>query len=155
DSDGGGELRDTLRQRYLPFTIALTLTPEQQSALAAKLPFIAAMHDVDGRPAAYVCRDFTCQAPVTDRRALEAELASSFQWTSGFAGRISRRPRRSTRSRASLTRGSTKTYARCSRGCCTRWTKPRIPASRSGSRHCAASAGLSPRSRAAYSCRSR
>jgi hypothetical protein len=64
-----------LRQRYLPFAIAMTLTPDQQSALAAKLPFIAAMHGVDGRPAAYVCRDFTCHSPVTDRAALEAELA--------------------------------------------------------------------------------
>jgi hypothetical protein len=69
------ELRDTLRRRYLPFTISLALTPDQQSALAAKLPFIAAMHDVGGRPAAYVCRNFTCHAPVTDRAALEAELA--------------------------------------------------------------------------------
>ena len=70
-----GELSDALRQRYLPFTIVLALTPDQQSALAAKLPFIAAMRGVDGRPAAYVCRDFTCHAPVTDRAALEAELA--------------------------------------------------------------------------------
>jgi uncharacterized protein YyaL (SSP411 family) len=71
----GGELHDTLRQRYLPFTISLMLTPDQQSALAAKLPFIAAMREVDGRPAAYVCRDFTCRAPVIERAALEAELA--------------------------------------------------------------------------------
>jgi len=69
------ELRDALRRRYLPFTITLMLTPDQQSALAAKLPFIAAMHSVGGRPAAYVCRDFACRAPVTDRAALEAELA--------------------------------------------------------------------------------
>jgi len=73
--DTVGELRDVLRQRYLPFTITLMLTPDQQSALAAKLPFIAAMHTVDGRPAAYVCRDFACRAPVNDRAALEAELA--------------------------------------------------------------------------------
>jgi hypothetical protein len=73
--DADLDLRDTLRQRYLPFAIAMTLTPDQQSALAAKLPFIAAMHGVDGRPAAYVCRDFTCHSPVTDRAALEAELA--------------------------------------------------------------------------------
>jgi hypothetical protein len=38
------------------------------------LPFVAAMQPVDGRPAAYVCRDFTCQAPVTDRAALEKAL---------------------------------------------------------------------------------
>jgi uncharacterized protein YyaL (SSP411 family) len=73
--DTGGELRDVLRRRYLPFTITLMLTADQQSALAAKLPFIAAMRSVSGRPVAYVCRDFACRAPVTDRAALEAELA--------------------------------------------------------------------------------
>ena len=73
--EAGRELRDALRQHYLPFTIQLLLAPDQQSALTAKLPFIAAMREVDGRPAAYVCRDFTCRAPVTERAALETELA--------------------------------------------------------------------------------
>jgi len=72
---GNGTLENTIRHRYLPFTISLLLTDDRQSDLAAKLPFIAGMHAVDGRPAAYVCRDFTCQAPVTDRPALEEALA--------------------------------------------------------------------------------
>jgi len=71
----GGELRETLRQRYCPFTISLNLDPGKHSALARKLPFIAGMHAIDGRAAAYVCRDFACRAPVTDRAALEEELA--------------------------------------------------------------------------------
>jgi hypothetical protein len=70
----GQGLRETLRQRYLPFTISLNLDRADHSALAKKLPFIAGMHAVDGKAAAYVCRDFTCQAPVTDRAALEKEL---------------------------------------------------------------------------------
>jgi uncharacterized protein YyaL (SSP411 family) len=69
----GGELRETIRQRYLPFTISLNVDPANK-ALAAKLPFVAGMHAVDGKAAAYVCRNFTCQAPVTDRAALEKEL---------------------------------------------------------------------------------
>jgi len=71
----GQELRETLRQRYLPFTISLNINPANQAALAEKLPFIAGMRAIDGRTAAYVCRDFTCHAPVTDRAALEKELA--------------------------------------------------------------------------------
>jgi len=74
---GGGdnELQHTIHHRYLPFAMALTLTPDQQSALSAKLPFVAAMHAIDGKPAAYVCFNFTCQAPVTDSGALEKALA--------------------------------------------------------------------------------
>jgi uncharacterized protein YyaL (SSP411 family) len=48
-----------------------------QQALASKLPFVAAMRPVDGAPAAYVCRDFTCRAPVTTVVDLERELAVS------------------------------------------------------------------------------
>jgi uncharacterized protein len=71
----GQELRDVLRQRYHPFTISLNLDPGNQAALAVKLPFVGGMNAVDGKAAAYVCRDFTCRAPVTDRAALEKELA--------------------------------------------------------------------------------
>ena len=64
-----------MRERYRPFCITLNLDQTTQSALAAKLPFVAAMKPVGGQAAAYVCRDFTCRAPVTDRAALEKELA--------------------------------------------------------------------------------
>jgi uncharacterized protein YyaL (SSP411 family) len=73
--DGDGELRRAIRRRYLPFAVSLCPTRDQQSALAATLPFIAGMRPLDGKPAAYVCRDFTCHAPVSDRPALEKELA--------------------------------------------------------------------------------
>jgi len=64
-----------MRERYRPFAISLRLDASHQAALAAKLPFVAAMTPVGGQAAAYVCRDFTCHAPVTDAAALEKELA--------------------------------------------------------------------------------
>jgi uncharacterized protein YyaL (SSP411 family) len=43
---------------------------------AAAVPLLADRDLVDGQPAAYVCRDFACQAPVTDPEALHALLTS-------------------------------------------------------------------------------
>ena len=45
---------------------------EPRAGVAA--PLLVARPLVDERPAAYVCRGFTCRAPVTDPEALRAEL---------------------------------------------------------------------------------
>ena len=60
--------------RYMPFAFTLVLSAPQQAALAAVLPLVRSMSPVDGRAAAYVCRDFACRPPVTDAEALEREL---------------------------------------------------------------------------------
>jgi uncharacterized protein YyaL (SSP411 family) len=62
---------------YLPFAITIHVTPERLRALAASLPFIAAMQPVDGASAAYVCRNFTCRQPVTTADALRDELKAT------------------------------------------------------------------------------
>jgi hypothetical protein len=43
--------------------------------LAQKLEVLREMKPVDGKATAYVCENFTCQAPVTDPAALRALLA--------------------------------------------------------------------------------
>ncbi len=59
-------------QRYRPFTTVLLLEPgERQRRLAERLPWIATMTTRDGQPAAYVCRNFTCEAPVISARGVE------------------------------------------------------------------------------------
>jgi uncharacterized protein YyaL (SSP411 family) len=41
-------------------------------------PLLAGRRQVDGAPAAYVCRNFTCQAPVTTPEELKAVLAAAY-----------------------------------------------------------------------------
>ena len=59
-------LLDAANRPYAPFGIVLPIEPgPDQEALAELMPWVAAMTVVDGAPAAYVCRDFTCDRPVT------------------------------------------------------------------------------------------
>ncbi len=46
------------------------------------VPLLAGRGLVDGAPAAYVCRNFTCQLPVTDPAALRAALGDRPPWPS-------------------------------------------------------------------------
>ena len=69
-------LREEVAHHYLPFAVTFpVLAGTQQSALGEIMPFVAAMRQHDGKPTAYVCRDFTCKEPVTSADALAAQLA--------------------------------------------------------------------------------
>jgi uncharacterized protein YyaL (SSP411 family) len=57
----------TLRSRFVPnSTVLMVDSPETRGRLAGWAPAIGNMQPVDGRPAVYVCRDFTCQLPVSE-----------------------------------------------------------------------------------------
>jgi len=75
DEGAGHDLQALVARTYVPFAVTLNLSADRRAALAHALPFVAAMRPVNGRPAAYVCRDFTCRAPVTTEADLKRELA--------------------------------------------------------------------------------
>ena len=65
-----------VHRHFLPNKILLLADAgEGQKYLGERLEAIRAMSMVDGKPAAYVCENFTCKAPVTDAKAL-GELLS-------------------------------------------------------------------------------
>src|SRR5438034_2570983 len=65
-----------VHRHFLPKTIlVLADGAEGQKYLGEKNEAIRAISMVEGKPAAYVCENFTCKAPVTDPKAL-AELLS-------------------------------------------------------------------------------
>jgi uncharacterized protein YyaL (SSP411 family) len=65
-----------VHRHFLPKTILfLADGAEGQKYLGEKNEAIRAMSSIDGKPAAYVCENFTCKAPVTDSKQL-AELLS-------------------------------------------------------------------------------
>ena len=64
-----------VRRHFLPKTILLLADgSDGQKYLGEKNEAIRAMSIVDGKPAAYVCENFTCKAPVTDPKALAGLL---------------------------------------------------------------------------------
>jgi uncharacterized protein len=73
----GNELASGLARLYAPFAIAVRVDRDRQAALARLLPFVEAMKPVNGRAAAYICRDFSCRQPVTSAEGLEQELRAT------------------------------------------------------------------------------
>ena len=75
DREDTAALRAVIAQRYLPFALRLNVEPgPRQAALAALLPFTAAMELLEGRATAYVCANFACRRPVNDPEELAAQL---------------------------------------------------------------------------------
>ena len=64
-------LLNEVHRHFLPKTILLLADGgEGQNYLGGKNEAIRAMTPIDGKPAAYVCENFTCKAPVSDPKEL-------------------------------------------------------------------------------------
>jgi uncharacterized protein len=74
DGEAADALYDVAAAPYRPFSIVLRLSAQEPEALSRVAPFVSSMRPVDGAPAAYVCRDFACRAPVSTPDALKREL---------------------------------------------------------------------------------
>jgi uncharacterized protein YyaL (SSP411 family) len=69
-------LKQELARHHLPFAIVIPITPgDDQNAVARLLPFTSSMTTHGAPAAAYVCRDFTCQQPVTTAADLARQLS--------------------------------------------------------------------------------
>jgi hypothetical protein len=59
--------------RYLP-NLVVAGARAGDAAAARGLPLLEGRAAVDGKPTAYVCRNYACELPVTDPRALARQL---------------------------------------------------------------------------------
>ncbi|MBH0181856.1 MAG: hypothetical protein HP490_09320, partial [Nitrospira sp.] len=68
--EGLRALRRAVADQYLPNRIIATATPGKPSSL----PILEGKQPVDGQPALYICRNFSCRQPITDPRAIPDAL---------------------------------------------------------------------------------
>jgi uncharacterized protein len=69
----------TVHGDFVPNKVLALLDPQASNRIAveARIPLLSDKTLVDGSPAVYVCRDFTCEQPVTDADSLETKLGIS------------------------------------------------------------------------------
>jgi uncharacterized protein len=71
-------LETELARHYLPFALVIPAEEgSRQQSIAALMPFVGPMRTIDGRPTAFVCRDFTCLQPVASAEALRDSLIAN------------------------------------------------------------------------------
>lgn len=73
-ADDTTSLLASIRSSFLPYHVVAALDPADPngSATASTIPVLAGRGLVDDRAAAYVCRNFACERPVTNAAALTA-----------------------------------------------------------------------------------
>jgi uncharacterized protein YyaL (SSP411 family) len=58
---------DKVNSFYMPYSVIIFVSEEPgRDEIRGMLPFTKDMHTVGGKAAAYVCENYTCQAPITD-----------------------------------------------------------------------------------------
>jgi hypothetical protein len=73
-------LEQAIASQHLPWAVQIGIGPDGVSdSLARALPWLGAMRARDGHAAAYLCHDFTCQAPTADPLELARALREAGQ----------------------------------------------------------------------------
>jgi uncharacterized protein YyaL (SSP411 family) len=67
-------LARVVARRYLPFATVIEVREEHRARLAVMMPLVGAMPAPAAGAAAYLCRNFTCEAPIADAQKLEESL---------------------------------------------------------------------------------
>ena len=75
DSEATRALIGEVHEHFLPNKILLLAdSAAGQKWLAERLDFLKTVGQIDGKPAAYVCENYVCQLPTSDREKLREQL---------------------------------------------------------------------------------
>jgi uncharacterized protein len=68
------QMKKALDEGFFPHQVVLCKPSGSEGKLADMAPFTALMEPVDGKAAAYVCRNFACDRPITDLNELKEAI---------------------------------------------------------------------------------
>lgn len=68
-TEEANKMIDLVQEDFHPFTISLVYSGETET-IKDLAPFVSKYQTVNGKPTAYICENFSCQAPVTDTNVL-------------------------------------------------------------------------------------
>jgi uncharacterized protein YyaL (SSP411 family) len=76
DHSGTAALINAAWRTYVPNVVFAAITDDSSNMpeLCKKIPLLAGKTPLKGRPAAYVCRNFACQAPTSDPEELRRQI---------------------------------------------------------------------------------
>ncbi|MDH4100243.1 MAG: thioredoxin domain-containing protein [Nitrospirota bacterium] len=74
--DDTNAMLKALRRHFVPNKVVLMRPTHDESAIVDIAPFVREMRSVDGKATAYVCRNFSCAAPTTDARNVDALMTN-------------------------------------------------------------------------------
>jgi uncharacterized protein len=74
EQPGSEEMLNLLKEDFKPFTLSL-YSSERYKDLKEVIPFISNYKSVNGKSTAYVCENFSCQAPITSPGELKEVLS--------------------------------------------------------------------------------
>ena len=67
-------LEPIVARHYLPWAVQIPIRSAAARASLARLPWLQQMRAPEGREAVFICREFVCQAPMTEAEPLYREL---------------------------------------------------------------------------------
>ncbi|MDD2402370.1 MAG: thioredoxin domain-containing protein, partial [Clostridia bacterium] len=75
-SADSGEMLNTLRKNFLPYTISFYLSSETKD-ITTVVPFLSDYKVEEGKTVAYICQNRACQPPINDLNKFNAALIAS------------------------------------------------------------------------------
>jgi uncharacterized protein len=61
---------DVINKSFMPYSVVIVKDVDEAEALKKLIPYTEGQDMVDDKTTAYVCENFACRAPITDRNKL-------------------------------------------------------------------------------------